>query len=149
MQLLEAAWQTRPSDSLLKTPYQALILASIIEKETSKSADRTLVSSVFHNRLRVRMPLQTDPTIIYGLGASFDGNLRKRDLKEPGIYNTYVNYGLPPTPISMPTKASIEAALHPARTEFLYFVARGDGTTQFSKTLEEHNRAVNRYQKGK
>ncbi len=149
MQLLEAAWQTRPGDSLLKTPYQALILASIIEKETSKSADRILVSSVFHNRLRVRMPLQTDPTVIYGLGASFDGNLRKRDLKEPGIYNTYVNYGLPPTPISMPTKASIEAALHPARTEFLYFVARGDGTTQFSKTLEEHNRAVNRYQKGK
>ena len=121
-------------------------MASIVEKETGRSQDRTQVASVFLNRLRKGMLLQTDPTVIYGLGEKFDGNLRKRDLLADGPYNTYTRPGLPPTPIAMPGLASVQAALHPARTEMLYFVARGDGTSQFSRTLEEHNRAVAKYQ---
>lgn len=142
---LEAAWATRPADSVLKTPYEALILASIIEKETSVDADRTKVSSVFHNRLKRGMPLQTDPTVIYGIGPEFDGNLTRADLRRPTPYNTYTMNTLPPTPIAMPSKASIEAAVHPADTKYLYFVARGDGTSEFSRTLAEHNRAVRRF----
>lgn len=142
---LEAAWATRPADSVLKTPYEALILASIIEKETSVDADRTKVSSVFHNRLKRGMPLQTDPTVIYGIGPEFNGNLTRADLRRPTPYNTYTMNTLPPTPIAMPSKASIEAAVHPADTKYLYFVARGDGTSEFSRTLAEHNRAVRRF----
>lgn len=142
---LEAAWATRPADSVLKTPYEALILASIIEKETSVDADRTKVSSVFHNRLKRGMPLQTDPTVIYGIGPDFNGNLTRADLRRPTPYNTYTMNKLPPTPIAMPSKASIEAAVHPADTKYLYFVARGDGTSEFSRTLAEHNRAVRRF----
>jgi len=147
MRILNAEWEKKSPLAAVKTKYEALILASIIEKETSLRTDRALVSSVFNNRLRLRMPLQTDPTIIYGLGENFDGNLRRRDLQQPGPYNTYLNAGLPPTPISMPSAASIHAALNPEDTKFLYFVARGDGTTHFSKTLTEHNRAVEKYQK--
>lgn len=142
---LEAAWAMRPADSVLKTPYEALILASIIEKETSVDADRTKVSSVFHNRLKRGMPLQTDPTVIYGIGPDFNGNLTRADLRRPTPYNTYTMNKLPPTPIAMPSKASIEAAVHPADTKYLYFVARGDGTSEFSRTLAEHNRAVRRF----
>lgn len=144
--ILLAEWEERETDLPYRTPYEALIMASIIEKETGQSADRTQVASVFLNRLRKDMLLQTDPTVIYGLGDRFDGNLRKRDLMEDGPYNTYMRPGLPPTPISMPGQASIQAVLHPARTEMLYFVARGDGSSQFSRTLEEHNRAVAKYQ---
>ena len=147
MRILNDEWEKKSPLAAVKTKYEALILASIIEKETSMRADRALVSSVFNNRLRLRMPLQTDPTIIYGIGESFDGNLKRRDLQQPGPYNTYLNAGLPPTPISMPSAASIHAALNPQDTKFLYFVARGDGTTHFSKTLTEHNRAVEKYQK--
>ena len=142
------AWAKRQANLWIKTPYEALILASLIEKETAHPEDRGLVSSVFHNRLKIRMPLQTDPTIIYALGENFDGVIRRSDLNRPGPYNTYKNYGLPPTPIAMPGAASIEAALNPAKTKYLYFVARGDGTTQFSTRLESHNRAVNQYQRG-
>lgn len=144
--ILFAEWQGRETSLPYKSPYEALIMASIVEKETGKSQDRTQVASVFLNRLRKGMLLQTDPTVIYGLGEKFDGNLRKRDLLADGPYNTYTRPGLPPTPIAMPGLASIQAALHPARTGMLYFVARGDGTSQFSRTLEEHNRAVAKYQ---
>ena len=147
MRILNEEWEKRSPQAAVKTKYEALILASIIEKETSMKTDRALVSSVFNNRLRMRMPLQTDPTIIYGIGQSFNGNLTRRDMQRPGPYNTYLNMGLPPTPISMPTAASIHAALNPAKTKYLYFVARGDGTTHFSKSLAEHNRAVEKYQK--
>ena len=148
MTFVNDAWQTRdPEMTELKSPYEVLILASIIEKEASRPQDRLLVSSVFHNRLRRGMMLQTDPTIIYGLGEAFDGNLTRNDLRRPGPYNTYLNKGLPPTPIAMPSKASIAAAVHPARTKYLYFVARGDGTTEFSTHLTAHNRAVYKYQK--
>jgi UPF0755 protein len=122
-------------------------MASIVEKETGLDADRPLVAAVFVNRLRLGMLLQTDPTVIYGIGAKFDGNLRKRDLLADTPYNTYTRLGLPPTPIAMPGRASLEAALKPPRSEMLYFVARGDGSSAFSRTLEEHNRAVARYQK--
>jgi UPF0755 protein len=145
---LQAAWAARAPDLPLKTPEDALILASIVEKETGRADERALVAAVFINRLRLGMPLQTDPTIIYGLGEAFDGNLRKRDLTTDGPYNTYLRGGLPPSPIAMPSLASIEAALHPADSPALYFVARGDGSSQFSRTLDEHNRAVNRYQRG-
>ncbi len=145
--LLNNEWEKRKSGLTLETPYEALILASIIEKETSRAEDRELVSSVFHNRLRRKMPLQTDPTVIYGIGKDFNGNLTRKDLRTPSPYNTYLNSGLTPTPISMPSAASIRAALNPADTPYLYFVARGDGTTHFSKDLNEHNRAVNRYQR--
>ncbi|WP_395685357.1 endolytic transglycosylase MltG [Caenimonas koreensis] len=145
---LEAAWANRSSEVVVKTPDEALILASIVEKETGRPADRPMIAGVFTNRMRVGMPLQTDPTVIYGMGASFNGNLRKKDLQTDTPWNTYTRAGLPPTPIAMPGKASLNAALHPAATKALYFVARGDGTSQFSASLDEHNRAVNKYQRG-
>jgi UPF0755 protein len=123
-------------------------MASIIEKETGRADDRALVAAVFVNRLRKGMLLQTDPTVIYGLGEKFDGNLRKRDLQADTPYNTYTRSGLPPSPIAMPGAAAIHAALHPADSDALYFVARGDGGSQFSSTLDEHNKAVSKYQKG-
>lgn len=145
---LAAAWAQRSAQLVLKTPDEALILASIVEKETGRAVDRTLVSAVFHNRLRVGMPLQTDPTVIYGMGAAFDGNLRKADLQRDTPWNTYLRGGLPPTPIAMPGKAALLAAVQPAPVKSLYFVAKGDGTSQFSDSLAEHNRAVNKYQRG-
>ena len=146
-QQLQQAWQSRSPGLPLETPYQALILASIVEKETGTPADRAMIAGVFVNRLRSRMMLQTDPAVIYGLGEKFDGNLRKRDLLSDTPYNTYTRAGLPPTPIALPGLNSLNAALHPAETEALYFVARGDGSSHFSSNLKEHNRAVNRYQK--
>lgn len=144
---LAAAWELRTPRAVVKTPEEALILASIVEKETGVSADRPLVSAVFNNRLRVGMPLQTDPTVIYGLGAAYDGKLHKRDLQADTPWNTYTRAGLPPTPISMPGKASLLAAVQPAESDALYFVSRGDGTSHFSASLDEHNRAVNKYQR--
>jgi UPF0755 protein len=145
---LDTAWAKRSADVPLKDPYEALILASIIEKETARAADRPLIGSVFANRLRLGMRLQTDPTVIYGMGTAFDGNLRKRDLDADTPYNTYVRPGLPPTPIALPGEASLAAATDPPRTDFLYFVARGDGTSHFSTGLAEHNRAVAKFQLG-
>ena len=145
---LEAAWAQRAVDSPLKSADEALILASIVEKETGKASDRAQIAGVFANRLRIGMLLQTDPTVIYGLGEKFDGNLRRRDLQTDTPWNTYTRAGLPPTPIAMPGKASLLAAVQPQATRALYFVARGDGTSQFSESLDEHNRAVNRYQRG-
>jgi UPF0755 protein len=145
---LAAAWALRASDLPLASAEEALILASIIEKETAREQDRRLIAGVFINRLRRGMPLQTDPTVIYGLGERFDGNLRKRDLQTDTPWNTYTRSGLPPTPIAMPGRASLLAAVQPANTDAIYFVARGDGSSHFSATLEEHNRAVNRYQRG-
>lgn len=144
---LEAAWAQRAANSPLKTPTEALILASIVEKETGRAEDRGLIAGVFSNRLRIGMLLQTDPSVIYGLGESFDGNLRRRDLTQDTPFNTYTRVGLPPTPIAMPGKAALLAAVQPADTKALYFVARGDGSSHFSQTLDEHNRAVNRYQR--
>ena len=146
---IEAEWLNRAADLPYKTPYEALIMASIIEKETGREADRTLVAAVFVNRLRRGMLLQTDPSVIYGLGESFDGNLRKRDLQTDTPYNTYTRPGLPPTPIAMPGLNSLRAALHPGNSDALYFVARGDGSSEFSHTLDEHNRAVNKYIRGR
>ena len=146
---LEAAWAQRASDSPLKSPEQALILASIVEKETGRASDRPMIAGVFSNRLRIGMLLQTDPTVIYGLGDQFDGNLRKRDLQTDTPWNTYNRAGLPPTPIAMPGKAALLAAVQPQATKALYFVAKGDGSSHFSASLDEHNRAVNRYQRGR
>jgi UPF0755 protein len=148
-QRLDAAWQQRAAGLPLKTPEEALILASIVEKETGRPSDRPMISGVFNNRLRIGMMLQTDPTVIYGLGDKFDGNLRKRDLLADTPWNTYTRAGLPPTPIAMPGKAALLAAVQPAQTKALYFVAKGDGTSHFSASLEEHNRAVNKFQLGK
>lgn len=145
---LEAAWALRSSDTPLKSQDEALILASIVEKETGRASDRGQIAGVFANRLRVGMLLQTDPTVIYGLGEKFDGNLRRKDLQTDTPWNTYTRAGLPPTPIAMPGKAALMAAVQPERTKALYFVAKGDGTSHFSATLDEHNRAVNRYQRG-
>lgn len=145
---LDAAWALRSADTPLKTPDEALILASIVEKETGKPSDRAQIGGVFTNRLRLGMLLQTDPTVIYGLGDKFDGNLRKRDLLADTPYNTYTRTGLPPTPIAMPGKAALLAAVQPAPTKAIYFVARGDGTSHFSSSLDEHNRAVNKYIRG-
>lgn len=145
---LEAAWAQRAADTPLKSADEALILASIVEKETGKASDRGRIASVFTNRLRAGMLLQTDPTVIYGLGEKFDGNLRRRDLQTDQPWNTYTRAGLPPTPIAMPGKASLLAAVQPDPTGALYFVAKGDGTSHFSASLQEHNRAVNRYQRG-
>lgn len=142
---LEQAWAERAPNLPLKTPEQALILASVVEKETGASVDRPMVAAVFINRLRLGMRLQTDPTVIYGLGPAFDGNLRKRDLLADTPYNSYTRAGLPPTPIAMPGLASLRATLQPAASPALYFVARGDGSSQFSATLDEHNQAVRRY----
>ncbi|MDE0193653.1 MAG: endolytic transglycosylase MltG [Gammaproteobacteria bacterium] len=145
--VLDDLWSERSSRVSFETPYEALILASIIEKETAFQPDRARIAGVFVRRLAKGMRLQSDPTVIYGLGDEFDGNLTRRMLKTDGPYNTYRRYGLPPTPIALPGRAAIEAALNPDDGENLYFVARGDGTSQFSKTLEEHNEAVARYQR--
>jgi UPF0755 protein len=146
---LEEAWAARDPTVPLANAYEALVLASIIEKETGQAAERPLIASVFVNRLRKGMRLQTDPTVIYGLGEAFDGNLRKRDLLADTPWNTYTRDGLPPTPIAMPGAASLAAATRPATSDYLYFVGKGDGSHQFSRTLEEHNRAVARYQLGR
>ncbi|WJW74252.1 endolytic transglycosylase MltG [Thiohalobacter sp. IOR34] len=143
---LQQEWATRDEGLPLKTPYEALILASIVEKETALPEERPQIAGVFIRRLRKGMRLQTDPTVIYGLGADFDGNIRYRDLRRDTPYNTYLNKGLPPTPIALPGVDAIRAVLHPAPGKALYFVARGDGSHQFSATLQEHNRAVRRYQ---
>jgi UPF0755 protein len=145
---LDKVWQVRSPQAAVKSPEEALILASIVEKETGKAADRGLISGVFNNRLRIGMLLQTDPTVIYGLGAAFDGNLRRSDLRADTPYNTYTRAGLPPTPIAMPGKAALLSAVQPADTRAVYFVAKGDGSSHFSATLDEHNQAVNRYQRG-
>lgn len=146
---LEEAWAMRSPDTPLVNPDQLLTLASIVEKETGLPADRGKVAAVFLNRLRLGMPLQTDPAVIYGLGDTFDGNLRRRDLTADGPYNTYLRAGLPPTPIAMPGKASLLAAVKPEPIKALYFVSRGDGTSEFSDGLAAHSRAVNKYQRGR
>jgi UPF0755 protein len=145
---LTATWALRDPGSPLRSPEDALVLASIIEKETGAPQDRSNIAAVFSNRLRIGMRLQTDPSVIYGMGAAFDGNLRKRDLQTDTPWNTYTRVGLPPTPIAMPGKAALLAAVQPATSKALYFVARGDGSSQFSASLDEHNRAVNKYQRG-
>ncbi|RQH07339.1 endolytic transglycosylase MltG [Paraburkholderia dinghuensis] len=145
---LAEAWAARAPGLPVKSPYEALTLASLIEKETGRAGDRPLVAAVFSNRLRAGMPLQTDPSVIYGLGDDYDGHLRKRDLRTDTIYNTYVRAGLPPTPIALPGAASLQAALNPAPTTALYFVARGDGSSVFSDNLVDHNKAVDKYIRG-
>lgn len=146
-QVLQEEWLQRAENLPYKTPYDALIMASIVEKETGVGYERDMIAGVFVRRLEKNMRLQTDPTVIYGMGDSYSGNLRRSDLKTPTPYNTYTNKGLPPTPIAMPGREAIYAALHPAAGSELYFVARGDGTHQFSDTLEEHEKAVQQYQK--
>ncbi len=144
---LTLAWSAKGEQLPLKTPYELLILASIIEKETGRSADRDLIAAVFTNRLKKEMLLQTDPTVIYGIGRAFNGNLRKADLRKDSPYNTYMRRGLPPTPIAMPSKESLQAAAHPAASSALYFVAKGDGTSHFTNSLSEHEAAVDHYQR--
>ena len=141
------AFSKAPNTSVIKTPYDLLILASIIEKETGKASEREQISAVFHNRLKIGMRLQTDPTVIYGIGSSFDGNLRKVDLRRDSPYNTYMRAGLPPTPIAIPSMESLLAAANPAKSDALYFVAKGDGSSHFSKSLLEHEKAVDQYQR--
>jgi UPF0755 protein len=145
---LDAVWSQRDPQTPLKSPGELLTLASIVEKETGAPADRAEIAAVFTNRLRIGMRLQTDPTVIYGMGPAFDGNLRKKDLQTDTPWNTYTRDGLPPTPIAIPGKAALLAAARPATSKALYFVARGDGTSQFSTSLDAHNRAVNTYQRG-
>ena len=147
MRRLQQAWANRAADLPYQNPYEALIMASIVEKETGREQERAEVAGVFVNRLRLGMLLQTDPTVIYGMGAAFDGNIRKRDLQTDTPYNTYTRAGLPPTPIALPGAASLQAATQPASTSALYFVARGDGSSHFSPNLGEHNRAVDKYQR--
>lgn len=148
--LLQHEWEGRENNLPLKNAYEALILASIVEKETGREDERRLIAGVFINRLRHGMKLQTDPTVIYGMGKTFDGNLRLKDLRRDNPYNTYTRKGLPPTPVAMPGKDALQAVLHPMVTGALFFVARGDGSHEFSSTLEEHNKAVLKYQlKGK
>ena len=144
---LKEEWEARDTKAVpYRTPYEALIMASIVEKETGQAGERDLIGGVLVNRLRIGMRLQVDPTIIYGLGATYDGNLKRNHLVEDGPYNTYTRAGLPPTPIAMPGLASLRSALRPAKTDAMYYVSRNDGTSQFSRTLEEHNRAVTKYQ---
>ena len=145
-QHLQSTWATRETNLPLQTPYEALILASIVEKETGTPSDRPMIAGVFVNRLRKKMLLQTDPTVIYGMGDKYDGNIRKRDLLKDTAYNTYTRKGLTPTPISLPGMAALKAALHPASTDAIYFVSRGNGSSQFSSTLSAHNQAVYQYQ---
>jgi UPF0755 protein len=142
------AWERRGQSLPYTDPYQSLVMASIIEKETGRPDERRLIAAVFVNRQRRGMPLQTDPTVIYGLGRNYEGRLHKRDLLRDTPYNTYTRAGLPPTPISLPGRAAIEAALDPDQSKALYFVARGDGSSEFSETLADHNRAVDRFQRG-
>jgi UPF0755 protein len=143
---LQSAWARRAPELPVTDPYEALILASIVEKETGRASDRAMIAGVFANRLRLGIRLQTDPSVIYGMGDQFDGNLRKKDLVTDTPFNTYTRRGLPPHPIAMPGLASLAAVMHPAQTDALYFVSRGDGTSEFSRTLAEHNRAVAKYQ---
>jgi len=145
MQQLDKLWAEREPGLPLASPYEALILASIVEKETGHSADRARVAGVFINRLRIKMPLQTDPTVIYGMKDSYQGRIRKRDLQTDTPWNTYTRGGLPPTPIASSGLAALHATLHPEKHKYLYFVSRGDGTSEFSKTLLAHNRAVAKY----
>jgi len=145
---LNAAWEKRAENLPYKTPYEALIMASIVEKETGQKSERSMIAGVFVNRLRTGMMLQTDPSVIYGMGTRYEGKIAKKDLLTDTPYNTYTRYGLPPTPISLPGVQSLSAALSPAKTEALYFVSRNDGTSHFSNDLNEHNRAVNQYQRG-
>lgn len=147
--VLEQAWSGRADKLPLKSPYEALILASIVEKETGRADERKRIAGVFINRLRLGMPLQTDPTVIYGMGERYQGRIRKADLQRDTPWNTYTRPGLPPTPIASVSKASLEAALHPEDHDYLYFVARGDGTSAFAKNLREHNRNVSKYILGK
>ncbi|WP_240464820.1 endolytic transglycosylase MltG [Paraferrimonas sp. SM1919] len=142
---LDLAWQSRTTSKHIKDPYQLLILASLIEKETGYAPERETISGVFYNRLNKKMRLQTDPTVIYGLGDNYKGNITKRHLRQYTPYNTYRINGLPPTPIAMPGAGSLHAAANPDKVEYLYFVSKGDGSHYFSKTLKEHNRAVNKY----
>jgi len=144
---LAEEWQARPPEIPYRSPYEALIMASIIEKETARAGERELIGGVLVNRLRIGMRLQADPTVIYGLGEGFDGNLRNVHLLDDGPYNSYTRAGLPPTPISMPGLASLRAALQPANTNALYYVSRGDGSSEFSRSLNEHNRAVDKFQR--
>ena len=144
---LSEAWFKRDPALPYKNPYEALIMASIVEKETGQKSERAMIAGVFVNRMKTGMLLQTDPTVIYGMGDSYQGKIRKRDLEADTPYNTYTRGGLPPTPIALPGAQSLTAALAPARTQALYFVARGDGTSQFSANLPDHNRAVNQYQR--
>jgi len=147
MKHLQTAWEGRDPSLPYKTPYEALTMASIIEKETGQKSERNMIAGVFVNRLRTGMMLQTDPTVIYGMGERYVGDIRKKDLQTDTPYNTYMRAGLPPTPIALPGIQSLHAALAPAKTQALYFVARGDGTSQFSDNLNDHNRAVNQYQR--
>jgi len=144
---LNQSWEGRDAALPYKTPYEALVMASIVEKETGRRADRSTIAGVFINRLKIGMLLQTDPTVIYGMGEQYQGAIRKRDLTTDTPYNTYTRAGLPPTPIALPGAESISAAMHPAQTDALYFVARGDGSSHFSTNLGEHNQAVNQYQR--
>jgi UPF0755 protein len=146
--IVENAWEKRDESIELRTPYELLIMASIIEKETGAASERPEISGVFNNRLRIGMRLQTDPTVIYGMGDEYNGNIRRKDLRTDTEYNTYTRYGLPPTPIAMAGEASIYAAANPQQTKSLYFVGKGDGTHYFSKNLKEHNNAVIKYQLG-
>lgn len=147
MQRLATAWEGRAEGLPLRSEQDLLVMASIVEKESARHEDRALVAAVFHNRLRLGMMLQSDPTTIYGLGESFDGNLRRNHLRTDNPYNTYTRNGLTPTPIAMPGNGSLQAAAHPAPSKALYFVSRGDGSSEFSNDLPSHNRAVNRYQR--